>query len=74
MWVALPGYQLLELYGQSDADEQQRVGQTSTREVGGIKNLRLNGSGALLSLFTVCGHRAAVQHLIPAVLTVYEAP
>ena len=73
MWVALPGYQLLEPYGQSDADEQQRVGQTSMREAGGIENLRANGSGALLSHGMVCGHRAAMQHLMPAVLAAYEA-
>ena len=63
---------LLELYGQNDADEQQRVGQTSTREVGGIENLRANGSGALLSHGTVCGRRAAVQQLMWAVHAGYE--
>ena len=65
---------LLGPCGQTAAEQQQRVGQTSTREVGGIENLRANGAGALLSHGTVCGHRAAMQHLIPAVLAAYEPP
>ena len=66
IWVLGPNWE-------SAADEQQRVGQISLREACGIGNLRANGAGALLSHGTVCGHRAAMQHLIPAVLAVYEA-
>ena len=58
---------------QNGADEQQRVGQTTTHKAGGIGNLRANGVGALLSSFMVCGHRAAMQHLMTAVHAVFEA-
>ena len=44
------------------------------REVLGIENLPANRAGAQLSHGTVCGHRAAVQHLMTAVHAAYEAP